>query len=255
MSNNLKKKIINHFKYLISNIKYIVSPFYIKNLTLDCRLIISFLWSDIKFQFLLKRKYSSKFKKHKEFIKQKIITNDWFSQNIIHLEYFLSKEKLKNKGLDVLEIGSYQGNSTLYFLKNININKITCIDTFKGSDEHDKTKFDNIYSDFCQNIHEYKSQIIIKKSDSKSFFNKNNKSLYDLIYIDGSHNYEDVLIDAFGSFKLLKKNGYMIFDDFLWKYYKSKNKNPINAIKLLLRKNNSLKIFFTSYQIILRKND
>ena len=140
MSNNLIKKIINHLKYLILNINYIVSPFYIKNLTLDCRLVISFVWNDFKFQFLLKRKYSSKFIQHKEFIEQKIITNDWFSKNIIHLEYFLSKEKLKNKRLDVLEIGSYQGNSTLYFLKNININYITCVDTFKGSDEHDKTK-------------------------------------------------------------------------------------------------------------------
>jgi len=36
---------------------------------------------------------------------------------------------------------------------------------------------------------------------------------FDLIYIDGSHLFEDVFIDAFYSFRLVSKNGAIIFDD------------------------------------------
>ena len=36
---------------------------------------------------------------------------------------------------------------------------------------------------------------------------------FDFIYIDGSHNGEDILSDAIESYKLLNKGGYIIFDD------------------------------------------
>ena len=38
---------------------------------------------------------------------------------------------------------------------------------------------------------------------------------FDFIYIDGSHNGEDILSDAIEAFKILKVNGLMFFDDFL----------------------------------------
>ena len=39
------------------------------------------------------------------------------------------------------------------------------------------------------------------------------ETLFDFIYIDGSHNGEDVIVDAIESFKILKKHGIMVFDD------------------------------------------
>ena len=38
---------------------------------------------------------------------------------------------------------------------------------------------------------------------------------FDFIYIDGSHNGEDILSDAIEAFKILKKGGLIFFDDFL----------------------------------------
>ena len=43
---------------------------------------------------------------------------------------------------------------------------------------------------------------------------RQNKS-FDFIYIDGSHNGEDILSDAIEAFKILKKEGLIFFDDFL----------------------------------------
>jgi len=39
---------------------------------------------------------------------------------------------------------------------------------------------------------------------------------FDFIYVDGSHQAADVLCDAILSFRLLKTNGVIAFDDYLW---------------------------------------
>ena len=41
------------------------------------------------------------------------------------------------------------------------------------------------------------------------------KKKFDVIYIDGSHNGEDVLSDAIESYKLLNLNGLIFFDDLM----------------------------------------
>jgi len=91
-------------------------------------------------------------------------------------------------------------------------------------------------------------------NNTSSFFFKKNKQNYDLIYVDGSHSYKDVLQDAFNSFKILKKNGIIIFDDLLWRFYKNKKKNPMYAIKIFLNKHSrDIKILFTYHQLIIIK--
>ena len=37
---------------------------------------------------------------------------------------------------------------------------------------------------------------------------------YNLIYNDGSHHSDDVIVDAFKAFEMLKVGGIMIFDDY-----------------------------------------
>ena len=55
-----------------------------------------------------------------------------------------------------------------------------------------------------------------------------------MIYIDGNHHSDNVLRDARNSFKLLNKNGFIVFDDFLWDYYNEINLNPIGGVKQFL---------------------
>jgi predicted O-methyltransferase YrrM len=40
--------------------------------------------------------------------------------------------------------------------------------------------------------------------------------MYDFIYIDGSHVAKDVLTDACMAWQILKPQGIMVFDDYLW---------------------------------------
>ena len=156
--------------------------------------------------------------------------------------------------MSVLELGSYEGNSSVFFLKYFQNIKLTCVDTFKGSDEQGNQNFDKVFENFQFNTKDYRNRIKVYKLKSKEFFKNINHSNFDLIYIDGSHYAKDVFEDAINSFSVLNKNGYIIFDDFLWDFYKNINDNPIGGIKLFIKKNFfNLKIVSIGYQIIIQK--
>ena len=81
---------------------------------------------------------------------------------------------------------------------------------------------------------------------------KQNKS-FDFIYIDGSHNGEDILSDAIEAFKILKIDGLIFFDDFL-QYDNSRNIQSYEGIsKFLSLYSNYLKIEFFQNNLVVRK--
>lgn len=61
--------------------------------------------------------------------------------------------------------------------------------------------------------HGYLDRITFHKIGSDDFF-KQNTTYFDLISIDGSHEPEDVFKDALNSWRWLKRDSYMIFDDY-----------------------------------------
>ena len=81
-----------------------------------------------------------------------------------------------------------------------------------------------------------------------------NKNIFNVIYIDGHHKYEYVKRDFINSFNVLKENGILICDDFLWFDYKNLEENPAAAIlECYINYINELEILFISGQIIFRK--
>ena len=194
-------------------------------------------------------------KEYKEFIEKNLkIKEDWFTHNINNLDLVFEKNQLYDKILSVLELGSYEGNSSVFFLKYFKKLKLTCVDTFEGSIEQDNKDFGKVFENFQFNTQNYQDRINVFKSKSKDFFLNINKSNFDLIYIDGSHRAKDVFEDALNSFNVLNKKGYMIFDDFLWDFYKEINDNPIGGIKLFIKKNFfKIKIISIGYQLIIQK--
>ena len=62
------------------------------------------------------------------------------------------------------------------------------------------------------------------------------------------------MIDAIKCFEALKVGGVMIFDDFLWRYYKNPMSNPAGAINAFLKINKgNYRIVFVYYQIAIEK--
>lgn len=182
--------------------------------------------------------------------KYKFIYEDWFSTNIGIWEKFVNK--IDN--INYLEIGAFEGRSTVFISELHNTNSITAIDTWKGSDEHREILFEKVFENFKNNINSTnKSNINFFKETSDKFFEKN-KNTYNLIYIDGSHEYSQVSRDFANAFHCLKKNGYLICDDFNWFFYEDINKNPAKAIIECYEKyKKNLSIEFLNHQAIFKK--
>ena len=194
-------------------------------------------------------------------IEQKIYNNfvslndkeKWFCNNL----NFLTNNFRHVSGIkDILEIGSYEGRSAIFFLKTFLNSKITCVDTWSGSDEHLNFDFIKIEKNFDSNTSEFHSDgRLIKIKNTSNYFFLKNKKTYDLIYVDGDHSSDQVTEDINNSWNLLNKGGYLVLDDFMWWYYKNLNKNPSTPINNFIIKHiseiKSLKVW---HQVIIEKN-
>lgn len=149
-------------------------------------------------------------------------TADWHSHNIPHWRRILEPYR-GQPDVRVLEIGSFEGRSTVWLLENVLTHetaRIDCIDTFKGSAEHRRMglDLDDLHVQFLMNIEPHRDKVSVFRGPSQDILRDRWLALgsYDLIYIDGSHKAADVLEDAVLSFRLLKVGGLMIFDDYAW---------------------------------------
>jgi len=179
---------------------------------------------------------------------------NWFCNNLYFLKSNLkNKENIKN----MLEIGSYEGRSAVFFLNLFSNSTITCVDTWDGGAEEQKFLNSKIIEkNFDTNLKKYSELNRLKKfkTTSNDFF-KNNKDKFDLIYVDGDHSCKQVYIDINNSWKILNKNGFLILDDYLWWFYKDLKMNPSTAINNFIKNNYSeFSKIVVWKQIIIQKN-
>ena len=129
----------------------------------------------------------------------------WFLNNIEVINYFLPKSK--DIKFEYLEIGSHEGMSLLNILVQYKNVFTTSIDLW--NDIAIEKVFDENLKDF-KNLEKIKLDSIIALRKLKD----TNRE-FDYIYVDGLHEGTHVLMDAIQSFKILKIDGIMIFDDFM----------------------------------------
>jgi hypothetical protein len=155
------------------------------------------------------------------------------------------------ENLRILEIGSFEGYSANIFNKLFPNQEIYCVDPWLPYFEIPNVNFNTVESNFDKNT----QNINIKKFKmfSSNFFN-NNKENFEIIYIDGSHKADNVFYDAMESFKILKKGGILLFDDFLGSS-EFDNNQVIDGVALFLNKinDNSLKLISINSQICFLK--
>ena len=189
-------------------------------------------------------------------IKNKSINDDFFkylkvfkfSRNYfknnppIWFEIF-DKNLLMDKKVNVLEIGTFEGMSFLFFQKYLQLENIYCVDLIENDNfKFNKEKFEN-YKYF--------------NSSSDEFFRKKIGIKFDIIYVDGSHYVKDVYNDLINSHKNLKENGILIIDDLLLDIEFRRNKKyfdeVISAVFMFLNKKFEYKILYVGHQLILQK--
>lgn len=184
------------------------------------------------------------------------LSNDWFADTLSNWLIVFEEYDLYSKNIKALEVGSWEGLSSYFILKTLPSAHLTCVDTWEGGDEHKGQEVLNkIENNFESNLLPFKSRLSKFKGTSFHYFNsQNDRGQYDLIYIDGSHHCDDVIVDAIKGFELLKVGGIMIFDDYFWKAYKRIADNPAAAINAFLKlKKGAYKIVRVYSQIIIEK--
>jgi SAM-dependent methyltransferase len=237
-----------YYKFIIQSFK--------KNKFITIYLILRlFIFRKLSF---LDKKYQRKYLelngKTSKFKNKGRYSQDWFSYNIKYLSRIIYKFELNYKKVNILEIGCYEGLSTVFFLSTLKNSNIYCVDPFLDFAENKDKDFNQVFENFKNNTKEFQTRVRLSKTTSDEFFKKNLNEKFDLIYIDGNHHSDNVLRDARNSFKLLNKNGFIVFDDFLWDYYNEINLNPIGGVKQFLSENFfNLRIVSIGYQLVIQK--
>jgi hypothetical protein len=189
-----------------------------------------------------------------------------------------------------LEIGSFEGRSTVWIVENmLGVGGwVDCVDTWEGGEEHGGEDMNAAEARFDYNIikalncssvqHRSRegswghtrfaspggdaenNRVYKYKSTSTEFLGRklahwvHGKDLYNFIYIDGSHIAKDVLTDACMAWSLLKQGGIMVFDDYTWGNPRDTLHRPKIAIDSFVNIfAEHLDIVHMGYQFVVRK--
>ena len=167
---------------------------------------------------ILKKKLDAQHREIKKnfenYISSKNFSQKWFLNNFDVFHHHLPKDLTTS--FSYLEIGSYEGLSALNILYNYKNSNVTTIDLWGISNINSESlnvNFNEVEKKFDENLEGYKFNKI--KNDSVIALREllQKKIFFDFIYVDGSHNGEDILCDAIESYKLLNIGGTIIFDD------------------------------------------
>lgn len=182
-----------------------------------------------------------------------MFTNNWFEITAkANFEKYLLP--LKDKTLNLLEIGCYEGKTSCWMMENSHPETfLTVIDTFEGG--QDLPDEVNLLERFKENIKNYGHRVTIITGKSQDRLKElPNNNFYDFIYIDGSHLAADTLEDMILSFRLLKQGGLMIIDDYTWGYHLPIYEIPAVGIDAFIHVyGNKLEVLEKNSQLVLRK--
>jgi predicted O-methyltransferase YrrM len=131
-------------------------------------------------------------------------------------------KELEGRSVRILEIGSFEGMSACYFLWRLTDAHVTCIDTFAGGPSFVALGADlaGLEAAFDRNV------ALVDRSRVQKLVGTSTEHLprlllegktFDLVFIDGSDLALDVLVDAALSWQMLEPDGYLIFDNYVWR--------------------------------------
>ena len=153
------------------------------------------------------------------------------------------------------EIGVYKGDFSQRILDKTNPKKLILIDAWDKSVMIDNSHVCNILQEDMEIIYKNvqrrfaKKNVEIKRKKSIQALREYANNIFDWIYIDGSHEYNDVLDDLEMSLIKVKKGGLIVGDDYANAKGKWEN-DVIRAVSFFTAKHNlPLKIIGDQYVI------
>jgi hypothetical protein len=153
------------------------------------------------------------------------IGEDWFS----YADFYKSMVEKFPSGSRFLEVGSWRGRSAAFLgVEIINSKKdimLTCLDSWRYRENteqpvNNQDDFDDIYWEFIKNMQpliQYKknpSLIYTSRKESVEAARECRDNIFDFIFIDAGHYYEDVLSDLNAWYPKLKEGGIISGHDY-----------------------------------------
>jgi predicted O-methyltransferase YrrM len=130
-------------------------------------------------------------------------------------------ENILKDGMNIVEIGAFLGQSTAFMAQKIKSKKLnvkfTVIDHWRGSDGlENEPKNHDMFKQFCDNMADcdVRDVITILKKDSIEAANDFANQSLDLVFIDASHDYENVKKDIAAWLPKVKVGGILAGDDY-----------------------------------------
>jgi len=166
-------------------------------------------------------------------------STDWAANHFFNWAVLL--KDLRQKPVQILEIGSWEGRSALFFLNYLPLSRIICIDPFEGNLEHQinpyfadlarksEARLDSNLAAFSDRVEKIKGS----SADILPQLGITGRKV-DLAYIDGSHIAADVYRDAVLTWPLMVPGGMVVFDDYEWSMVEADVESPKLGINAFL---------------------
>ena len=163
-----------------------------------------------------------------------------------HLASFKGREPLA-----MLEIGSYEGRSAIWFLDNVLTHPsatLTCIDPFSARGIEPRFDHNLRVSGHAAKVEKLKGHSTVRLQELTG-------RRFDIVYVDGDHRAAAVLLDAHMSWALLAPGGVLIFDDYEWAPEKAAEERPQMAVDLFVGAlDGGCEVLHKSWQVLVRKS-
>ena len=156
-----------------------------------------------------------------------IISN--MESHSFHNHYHIIYDICNNLGEDLvyLEIGCFAGGSASLISTHSSVKKVFSIDLGFPIDKSIPIKNVNKFKNPKCEYHYFQSDSKDKEL-IKTVYNEIKE--VDILFIDGDHSYDGVISDFVNFEKLVKSNGYLIFDDYLDKKHSPDVKPAVDYI-------------------------
>lgn len=182
-------------------------------------------------------------------------TEDWFTGHINEWIHRLSD--LVDTPCRCLEIGSFEGRSTVWLADNILTHpkaSLICIDPLLAEFYY---YVDDYPSRLMYNIQRcsYPDKVEVRQGFSQEVLPRLRDLQFDFAYVDGSHEARDVIADWVLLYPLLKKGALVCFDDYGWQGDGGITVHLVKeALDVIMRLwSSKIKVISCNYQVWIRK--
>jgi predicted O-methyltransferase YrrM len=193
----------------------------------------------------------------------KLFSTDWTSWHFPTWMTLLAP--FRDRPARMLEVGSWEGRSAVFFLNYLPQVTLTCVDTFAGGQEHQEaaartpedaeilrtveTRFDGNTKPFSGRLEKIKAQSLEGLIDLGVAERR-----FDIAYIDGGHRAREVYADSALTWPLMAPGGLVILDDYQWAEMPEPMDNPKPGVDAFLKSiEGQYRMVHNDYQVAIAK--